>query len=183
MTFFILWGLAGLAVGIVFASFFEWTLHKYVMHRPVGKFRYAFQAHAIVHHGTFKADKTYHLHDEKDKETIPMAWWNGPVLILIGAIPFAILSWLTGQWAFVVGGALAFAMNGSLRVLFTDVDMPGSIDGLELARIAHALWPKLRILVTSGKNAPRALPEHGRFVGKPYVHEQIVRDIGRLLAA
>ena len=61
MTFFILWCLAGLVVGIVFASFFEWTLHKYVMHRPVGKFRYAFQAHAIVHHGTFKADKSYHL--------------------------------------------------------------------------------------------------------------------------
>jgi CheY-like chemotaxis protein len=72
-----------------------------------------------------------------------------------------------------------------VRVLFTDVDMPGSIDGLELARVAHALWPKLRILVTSGKNAPalRALPENGSFVGKPYVQEQIVRDIGRLLAA
>ena len=70
-------------------------------------------------------------------------------------------------------------------VLFTDVDMPGSIDGLELARIAHALWPKLCILVTSGKSAPapRALPEFGRFVGKPYVQEQIVRDIGRLLTA
>ena len=67
MTFFILWCLTGLAVGIIFASFFEWTLHKYVMHRPVGNFRYAFQAHAIVHHGTFKADKTYHLLDEKDK--------------------------------------------------------------------------------------------------------------------
>ena len=37
-----------------------------------------------------------------------MAWWNGPVLVLIGAIPFALLSLLTGQWAFVVGGALAF---------------------------------------------------------------------------
>ncbi len=108
MILFSFWCLTGLAVGIVFASFFEWTLHKYVMHRPVGKFRYAFQAHAIVHHGTFKADKTYHLLDEKDKQTIPMAWWNGPVLVLLGAIPFALLSWLTGQWAFVVGGSLAF---------------------------------------------------------------------------
>ena len=72
-----------------------------------------------------------------------------------------------------------------VRVLFTDIDMPGSIDGLELAAIAHALWPKLRILVTSGKSvpSPRALPEFGRFVGKPYAQEQIVRDIGRLLAA
>ena len=88
----IIWCLSGIAIGIVFASFFEWVLHKYVMHRPVGKFRYAFQAHAIVHHGTFKADKTYHLLHEKDKETIPMAWWNGPVLVAIGVLPFVLLS-------------------------------------------------------------------------------------------
>ncbi len=105
---FTLWCITGYIVGIVFASFFEWTLHKYVMHRPVGKFRYAFQAHAIVHHGTFKADHTYHLIHEKDKETIPMAWWNGPVIILIGATPFALLSWCTGQWAFLLGGFLSF---------------------------------------------------------------------------
>jgi hypothetical protein len=106
---FFLWCVAGLGIGIVFASFFEWVLHKYVMHRPVWNFRYAFQAHAVVHHKTFKADHTYHLVDEKDKETIPMAWWNGPLLIAIGVVPFALLSWLTGQWAFALGGFLAFA--------------------------------------------------------------------------
>ncbi len=104
----ILWCLAGIAIGIVFASFFEWVLHKYVMHRPVGKFRYAFQAHAIVHHGTFKADKTYHLIHEKDLETIPMAWWNGPVIIVIGVLPFVLLSWVLGQWYFLLGGTIAF---------------------------------------------------------------------------
>jgi Fatty acid hydroxylase superfamily len=108
MTPFILWCIFGYVGGIVFASFFEWTLHKYVMHRPVGKFRYAFNAHAIVHHGTFKADKTYHLLDEKDKETIPMAWWNGPVIVLLGAIPFALFSVFCGHWSFVLGEALAF---------------------------------------------------------------------------
>ena len=112
---FFLWCLAGIAVGVVFASFFEWTLHKYVMHRPVWNFRYAFQAHAVVHHQVFKAYKTYHLHDEKDKQTIPMAWWNGLVLVAIGTIPFALISWLIGQWSFTghwgltVGGVIAFA--------------------------------------------------------------------------
>jgi hypothetical protein len=108
MLIFILWCLAGLTVGIVFASFFEWTLHRYVMHRPVWNFRYAFQAHAVVHHKTFKADHSYHLIHEKDKETIPMAWWNGPLLILIGITPFSILSYFTGQWAFLIGGFSAF---------------------------------------------------------------------------
>ena len=109
MILFLIWCLAGLSVGIVFASFFEWTLHKYVMHRPVWNFRYAFQAHAVVHHQVFKADKTYHLIEEKNKMTIPMAWWNGPLLILIGAIPFALISLALGQWGLAVGGALAFA--------------------------------------------------------------------------
>jgi len=104
----LLWAAAGMACGIVFGTFFEWALHKFVMHRPVGKFRYAFHAHAVVHHQVFKADHTYHLQNEKDKETIPMAWWNGPVLVLIGITPFALLSWAIGQWSFVVGGFLSF---------------------------------------------------------------------------
>ncbi len=98
-----------MTLGTVFASFFEWTLHKYIMHRPLWKFRYPFQAHAVVHHKTFKADHTYHLIDEKDKETIPMAWWNGPVLVAIGVIPFALLSWGIGEWGFTLGGFLSFA--------------------------------------------------------------------------
>ena len=110
MIIFILWTVAGFVTGVVFGSFFEWALHKHVMHRPIWNFRYAFQAHAVVHHQVFKADKTYHLQDEKDKETIPMAWWNGPVLILIGVVPFALLSWLIGQWGFAVGGMLAFGV-------------------------------------------------------------------------
>lgn len=73
------------ATSIPFHSFFEWFLHRFVMHRPVGKFRYAFEAHAVVHHHTFKADHSYHVSSEKPetKKTIPMAWWNGPVLVLI----------------------------------------------------------------------------------------------------
>lgn len=109
MTIFLLWCLFGLALGLVFASFFEWTLHRYVMHRPVGKFRYAFEAHAVVHHQVFKADETYHLQDDKDKETIPMAWWNGPALILIGTAPFAAVSALTGQWGIALGGFIAIS--------------------------------------------------------------------------
>ncbi len=77
-------------VATMFASFFEWALHRYFMHRPVGKFDYAFRAHALVHHQTFKADHTYHLINEEDKHTIPMAWWNGPVLISVGMIPFLV---------------------------------------------------------------------------------------------
>lgn len=105
---FFFWLGAGMGAGVIFASFFEWTLHRFVMHKPVGKFEYAFRAHAIVHHQTFKADHTYHLINEKDKETIPMAWWNGPLLIALCMVPATALAWWFGSWQFAVGSLLAF---------------------------------------------------------------------------
>ncbi|MDX1953797.1 MAG: sterol desaturase family protein [Verrucomicrobiota bacterium] len=102
MSFF-LWSLAGFGLGIIFASFFEWVLHRYVMHRPVGPFQYPFRAHALVHHQVFKADHTYHLQNEGTKDIVAMAWWNGPVLVLLCQVPFLIASWITGHWGLVVG--------------------------------------------------------------------------------
>jgi hypothetical protein len=101
------WATIGFLVAVVFASFFEWTLHRYVMHKPVGPFDYAFKAHAVVHHQIFKADHTYHLVEEKDKHTIPMAWWNGPVLIACCQVPFLIWSFMSGHWAIVLGSTIS----------------------------------------------------------------------------
>ena len=106
----ILWFVGAFVGNVIFASFFEWSIHRYVMHRPVGSFRYAFQAHAVVHHQVFKADHTYHLIDPKDQETIPMAWWNGPVLILMGASPTLLLSAITGHWIMLAGAATTFVL-------------------------------------------------------------------------
>jgi hypothetical protein len=99
------WVAAGLVLAAVYASFFEWVLHRYIMHRPVPGFHYPFERHALVHHRIFKADPSYHLRREEDKHTIPMAWWNGPVLILVGAVPLVILAWRLGHWA-LLGGAI-----------------------------------------------------------------------------
>jgi hypothetical protein len=94
MTLFVLTVIAT----AVYGSFFEWTLHRFFMHRPVGKFVYAFNAHAIVHHGTFKYDHTYHLQDEKDKATIPMAWWNKYAIVAIASLPAFFISWHYHRW-------------------------------------------------------------------------------------
>jgi hypothetical protein len=102
------WFALGLPISVVVGTFFEWSIHRYVMHRPVGKFDYAFRAHAVVHHQTFKADHTYHLIHEKDKETIPMAWWNGPVLIMMCMVPVLPIAWLVGQWMLLAGSFLGF---------------------------------------------------------------------------
>jgi hypothetical protein len=107
MQHFLFWASVGFSVSVIFASFFEWILHRYIMHRPVGKFDYPFRAHALVHHRTFKADHTYHLIREEDKKTIPMAWWNGPVLILIGMVPFLVFCCVTGLWGVLCGAVPA----------------------------------------------------------------------------
>lgn len=127
MQSFLLWSIIAFFACIVFTSFFEWTLHRYVMHRPLWRFRYAFHAHAIVHHHTFKADDTYHLINEKDKETIPMAWWNAPVLICIGLSPIALLAWAVGQWAILAGAAVCFtAYYGTYEYIHWCMHLPKS---------------------------------------------------------
>jgi len=125
MHSFPFWLAVAFTAAVTFASFFEWTLHKYFMHRPVGSFDYAFRAHALVHHQTFKADHTYHLIHEKDKETIPMAWWNGPVLIAVGMIPFIAASFALGTWAVFLGALLACAgYYGSYEYLHWCMHLP-----------------------------------------------------------
>jgi len=57
-----------------------------------------------------------------------------------------------------------------LHVLFTDVTMPGSIDGLMLARHTRRIWPWMHLIVTSARVTwgPGELPENTRFFAKPY---------------
>ncbi len=104
----LLWTACGFAGGVLFASFFEWALHRYVMHKPLGKFRYPFETHALVHHHIFKADHTYHLIHDRDKKTIPMAWWNGPALVLIGMVPASLALLPLGRWDAAAGTFIAF---------------------------------------------------------------------------
>lgn len=104
---FVFWACLGFVAAVVYASFFEWLLHRYLMHRPWGGFRYPYERHALVHHRVFRADHTYHLIRERDAKTIPMAWWNGPMLILLGAQPFVLASLVSGKWPILAGAVSA----------------------------------------------------------------------------
>ena len=59
--------------------------------------------------------------------------------------------------------------------LFTDVNMPGKLDGIELAHRARELHPDIRIVVTSGARRvdPAILPTGSHFVPKPYAYSQV----------
>jgi CheY-like chemotaxis protein len=66
--------------------------------------------------------------------------------------------------------------HDEIRIVFTDVGMPGSMDGLKLARAISGRWPPIQLIVTSGRDVSRDadFPVHGRFIGKPYKNGQIV---------
>jgi CheY-like chemotaxis protein len=57
-----------------------------------------------------------------------------------------------------------------VRLLFTDIQMPGALDGMDLAREVHQRWPNVLLVITSGQKKPteEEIPDHGRFVAKPY---------------
>lgn len=63
-----------------------------------------------------------------------------------------------------------------ITLVFTDVQMPGSMDGLKLAAAIRGRWPPIHIIATSGnvRVTPQDLPEGGRFLQKPYGAKQLV---------
>ena len=69
--------------------------------------------------------------------------------------------------------------RSDIRVVFTDIQMPGSIDGLKLVHAVRNRWPPIRIIVTSGHGrvSEQDLPEGGRFFAKPYDSTQITETI------
>ena len=72
----------------------------------------------------------------------------------------------------------------SIRLLFTDIDMPGSMDGLKLAAAVHDRWPPVKIVVTSGHRRVDVadLPDGSVFFSKPYRHKAVVASFHELLA-
>lgn len=71
------------------------------------------------------------------------------------------------------------AVASEVGVLFTDVDMPGSMNGMALAEHVNAKWPHILLLISSGYSAPdpSEIPDHGHFVAKPYVGSTVARHI------
>jgi CheY-like chemotaxis protein len=72
-----------------------------------------------------------------------------------------------------------------IHVLFTDIQMPGTIDGLALAHHTSKHWPWIGLLITSARPRPDrpAFPEESRFLAKPYQHRHVIHHIRELAAA
>ncbi len=72
-----------------------------------------------------------------------------------------------------------------ITVVFTDIQMPGSMDGLKLAAAVRDRWPPIMIVTTSGrvKLRPGDLPQGAHFVPKPYSRAEITKILRELTAA
>jgi len=75
-------------------------------------------------------------------------------------------------------------VRDDVRVILTDIHMPGSLNGLDLAHLVHRRWPGILVLVVSGVARPSAaeLPEGGRFVAKPYEDSTILHHLRGMIA-
>jgi DNA-binding NtrC family response regulator len=74
--------------------------------------------------------------------------------------------------------------ESTIQILFTDIDMPGGMDGLKLAAAVRDRWPPVKIIVTSGHRSVEItdLPSGSVFFSKPYHHAGVVASIRELLS-
>jgi two-component system, response regulator PdtaR len=87
-----------------------------------------------------------------------------------------IMAWEAGD---AVEALQVLDAHPQIGLLFTDVRMPGEMDGLKLAEKVSAEHPDVGLIVTSGQvHVPdEELPDHGTFLPKPYRTERLVNLI------
>jgi CheY-like chemotaxis protein len=74
--------------------------------------------------------------------------------------------------------------NPDVQVMFTDIDMPGGVDGLKLAAMVRDRWPPIKIVYTSGHRRPADLdlPGESQFFSKPYNPDRVAATLRSLAA-
>jgi CheY-like chemotaxis protein len=75
--------------------------------------------------------------------------------------------------------------RNDIRIVFTDIHMPGSMYGLKLAQAVRERWPPIKLVVTSGQTRPSPgdLPAGAPFVPKPYRPQDVTRTFRALIGA
>jgi two-component system, response regulator PdtaR len=64
--------------------------------------------------------------------------------------------------------------RADIHLVFTDIDMPGSMDGLKLAACVRDRWPPIHIIITTGNARPLEIPANALFIPKPYVGRAVI---------
>ena len=70
-------------------------------------------------------------------------------------------------------------IGSRVSMMFTDVNLAGTIDGVELAHFARQQYPEIHVIVTSGLAMTKSLPEGVMFLPKPWLPHDLVREAER----
>jgi two-component system cell cycle response regulator CpdR len=70
-------------------------------------------------------------------------------------------------------------MGGCVSLMFTDVNLAGKMDGVELAHFATQCCPNIHVIVTSGRALTKSLPEGAIFMPKPWLPLDVLREAER----
>ena len=75
--------------------------------------------------------------------------------------------------------------RSDIHLVFTDIEMPGSIDGLKLSHYIRERWPPVKLIVASGRTTVEQdhLPAGARFFGKPYNEDAIIEAMHGMFSA
>lgn len=108
-----------------------------------------------------------------------------PLLRMLAAEAVEDAGFVTLQAADADEAVALLEANPDVALLFTDINMPGSMDGLCLAHAVRNRWPAVKILVVSGQMRlqPRDLPADSCFLGKPYHSDLMIEKLRCLFAA
>jgi CheY-like chemotaxis protein len=73
--------------------------------------------------------------------------------------------------------------RSDIALLLTDIQMPGSMDGLKLAHTVHERWPPIRIILVSGQLelANIVIPPNSRFFGKPIEAGEMIAQMQKMI--
>jgi CheY-like chemotaxis protein len=73
--------------------------------------------------------------------------------------------------------------RSDIALLFTDIQMPGKMDGLGLAHVVHERWPPIKIILASGQLNPTKtdIPAGSQFFGKPLAADEMIAEMRTLI--
>jgi CheY-like chemotaxis protein len=73
--------------------------------------------------------------------------------------------------------------RSDIALMFTDIQMPGSMDGLKLAHAVRQRWPPIKIILVSGQLKPANIdiPADSRFYGKPLEAKEMIAEIQNMI--
>ena len=114
-----------------------------------------------------------------DKSRIVLVVDDEPLLRLHAVDVFEQAGCRTLQAAGAAEALAQLDAHPEITVLFTDIQMPGAMDGLGLARRLSERRPDIKVIITSCRIAPRSqdMPLRSRFISKPYDSGSIARMI------